>query len=346
MSSATTAAHRPPVRAPLWLVGVVLWGAVALIIAGHVARLGDSAALSTLGVIFTSIVVEALPFILVGAVVSAALATFVSDAAFGRIARLPRALQVPGAAAAGVCFPVCECGSVPVARRLLARGVDPAAGITFMLAAPVLNPIVLASTWIAYGARGDALQMTAARAVLGLTVAVTVGLAVARFGGTLLRGGEDTPALGEHHHDLHDHDADLPSDAGRAASFAAHMTSDFVFMGRFLILGAAASAVIQTVLPQSVLSGIGGAPVVAVLTMMALAIALSLCSEADAFVAVSFTAFPLSAQLAFLVMGPAFDAKLAALYGATFRRRFTMILLAVSIPLTLVGSLALGALIL
>jgi uncharacterized membrane protein YraQ (UPF0718 family) len=110
-------------------------------------------------------------------------------------------------------------------------------------------------------------------------------------------------------------------------------------MGRFLILGAAASAVIQTVLPQSVISGLGGQPILSALAMMGIAFALSLCSEADAFVAVSFSAFPLSSQLAFLVTGPMLDTKLTALYGATFRRDFVPKLLAVTVPLALIGAL-------
>jgi uncharacterized membrane protein YraQ (UPF0718 family) len=328
----------PAVRVPLWLVSAVLWGSVLLLAVAHWAQLGNSAAVGTVGVIFTSIVVEALPFILIGAIVSAAIATFVSDASFARLATLPRALQVPGAAVAGVGFPVCECGSVPVARRLLTRGIDPAAGIAFMLAAPILNPIVLASTWVAYGARGQALEMTAARAGLGLIVAISVGLVVARvLGDELLRpAADDLP---------HGHDHGQPAARGyRARAFVEHMTGDFLFMGKFLVLGAAVSALIQTLLPQSLLSGIGGAEVVAILTMIALAFALSLCSEADAFVAVSFTAFPLSAQLAFLVMGPSLDAKLAALYGATFRRGFMPLLVATALPLTVVGTLIFGAL--
>jgi uncharacterized membrane protein YraQ (UPF0718 family) len=335
VSSTLGTAARPALRVPLWLVSVLLWGSVLLLAVAHAAHLGNSATLGTLGVVFTSIVVEALPFILIGAIVSAAIATFVSDAAFARLARLPRALQVPGAAVAGVGFPVCECGSVPVAKRLLGRGIDPAAGVAFMLAAPILNPIVLASTWVAYGARDRALEMTAARAGLGLVVAVSVGLVVARvMQRDVLRA---VAVEGPSDHTDHDH-------GGRGASaFVEHMTHDFLFMGRFLVLGAAVSALIQTLLPQSLLAGIGGAEVVAILTMIVLAFALSLCSEADAFVAVSFIAFPLSAQLAFLVMGPTLDAKLAVLYGATFRRRFTLLLVATALPLTVVGALLFGA---
>src|SRR3954447_9184433 len=180
-----TSAVRPTARpvapqVPLWLVGAVFWLAVGAVLVARSAGLADIPAVTTLGVIFTSIVIEALPFILLGAIVSAAIAVFVPDTAFARLARLPRALQVPGAALAGVGFPVCECGSVPVARRLLSRGIDPAAGIAFMLAAPILNPIVLASTWVAYDGRGKALEMTLARAGLGLAIAIVAGLVIGR----------------------------------------------------------------------------------------------------------------------------------------------------------------------
>jgi uncharacterized membrane protein YraQ (UPF0718 family) len=116
------------------------------------------------------------------------------------------------------------------------------------------------------------------------------------------------------------------------------LASDFFFMGKFLILGAAASALLQAVLPQSFIAGVGGTPVLSALTMVGIAFALSLCSEADAFVAVSFTAFPLGSQLAFLVAGPMLDTKLAVLYGATFRRDFIVKLVFVVVPVAVAGS--------
>jgi len=333
---------------PLWALTTALAAIAALLAALAAAGAAAGPAFETMGVIFVSIVVEALPFVLIGAVVSAAVATFVSDRVFGDLARLPRALQVPGAAAAGACFPVCECGSVPVARRLLLRGGDRAAAITFMLAAPVLNPIVLGATWIAYSSRGQALEMTASRAALGLAVAVAVGLVVARFSrGGLLRGSEDAGAAGPVEPDPAAEACDHALGAGgaRGGAFVTHLVGDFLFMGRFLVLGAGVAAAIQTLLPQTLLAGIGGAPVVAVLTMVGLAMALSLCSAADSFVAVSFTAFPVSAQLGFLVVGPVIDAKLAFLYGATFRARFMVVLVAVALPVAVGGSLLLGGMI-
>jgi hypothetical protein len=330
-TEARAAPVKAPARVPLAAVAAAFWVAIALILLARAKGLATIPAVTTLGVIFTSIVVEALPFILIGAVVSAAIAVWVPDRAFAGLARLPRALQLPGAAVAGVAFPVCECGSVPVGRRLLARGIDPAAGIAFMLAAPILNPIVLASTWVAYQGRGKALEMTAARAGLGLLIAVAAGWVIAHFAdGPILRS---RPVAAGHDHSHEGHSGQ------RFGAFSRHLAADFFFMGRYLILGAAASALIQTVLPQSAISGLGGEPVLSALVMMGLAFALSLCSEADAFVAVSFTAFPLSSQLAFLVTGPMLDTKLSVLYGATFRRDFVPKLVVVTVPLALVGAL-------
>jgi uncharacterized protein len=307
---------------PLWAVGAAFWTAVALVIAIRSAGVAESETLATFGVIFTSIVVEALPFILLGAAASAAIAVWVPARAFARVSRLPAPLQVPAAAAAGFAMPVCECGSVPVARRLILRGLNPAAGIAFMLAAPILNPIVLASTWVAYGAAGKAVEMTAARAALGLLVAILAGWLIGRGGGSLVRDREE-------HVEEH----------GHAGGFASHLADDFVFMGKFVVLGAAVAALLQTVVPQDALSAVADRPVLGALALMGLAVALSLCSEADAFVAVSFTAFPLGSQLSFLVLGPVVDAKLAVLYGATFRRRFVLQVLAVAVPVALGGAL-------
>src|SRR3954454_21348350 len=244
MAAGGTRPRAQPVapQLPLWAVGAAFWALVGAVLAARSAGVASVPAVTTLGVIFTSIVIEALPFILLGALVSAAIAVFVPDRVFARLALLPRALQVPGAAVAGVAFPVCECGSVPVARRLLLRGWAPAAGVAFMLAAPILNPIVLASTWVAYQGRGKALEMTAGRAGLGLLIAVAVALVV----GSRTPGGLLRPRAGEHHG--HDH-----SGKGVVA-FVEHRPGVLLFMGRYLVLGAGVCAPVQTFVPQKILS--------------------------------------------------------------------------------------------
>lgn len=300
----------------------------ALIVIGRLADVARVAAAQNFVLIFTAIVVEALPFVLIGAVAGAIIEVYVPEGFVSRVGRMRLGAQLPLAVMGGLAFPVCDCGSVPVARRLIARGVHPAAGLAFMFAAPIFNPIVLASTFVAYRGRGFALQMVAGRAALALLVALAAGWAL---------GSEGTEDL------LRPRPDDLEPDGheagGRKQAFVEHLTADFLFMGKFLVVGAALSAAIQTALPQSVVSGVARTPVVGTLALMGIAWIASLCSEADAFVAVSFTQFPLGSQLAFLVFGPVADAKLSMIYSGTFRRRFVPRLLAVVVPVVLAGSL-------
>ena len=281
-------------------------------------------------IVFASLLVEALPFIVLGAAVSALIEVFVPASVFAKLARLPRGLQQPVAGLGGFAFPVCECGSVPVARRLVAKGMAPAAAITFMLAAPILNPVVLAATAIAYRGREILWPMVLGRAGLGLLVAIVAGWVVgAGRGRDILRGG--APRGG-----MHDH-GDVPE--ARWSEYFGHLSGDFTLLARYLVIGAGIAAALQTFVPQQILGSVAETPILNVAALMVLASLLSLCSESDAFVAASFVQFGPSAQLAFLVAGPMIDAKLAVLYGGTFRRGFVLTITAAVFALTLAGAL-------
>jgi uncharacterized membrane protein YraQ (UPF0718 family) len=142
--------------------------------------------------------------------------------------------------------------------------------------------------------------------------------------------------------EAHEHPIALGRPEARWRRFFVHLGNDFLFMGRYLMLGATIAAAIQTFLPTSVLDGLAGQAVVSLLVMMALAAVLSLCSESDAFVAASFVQFGPSAQLAFLVFGPMVDLKLLALYGGTFRRGFVRAVVLGVGAATFVGTLWIG----
>jgi uncharacterized protein len=279
-------------------------------------------------IVFSSLLVEALPFILLGALASAAIEVFVPSSAFAQIARLPRPLQLPAAAMAGIAFPVCECGSVPVARRLVSKGLAPSAAVTFMLAAPILNPVVVASTFVAYRGRDALWTMVLGRMGLGFIVAVAVGWVV----GTVRKEDLLRPRPGED-------DRDTDEDEPRWNRFFGHLSGDFVFMARFLVMGAAIAAAVQTFVPQSVIGRVAGTPVVDLVAMMALAFLLSLCSESDAFVAASFVQFGPAAQLAFLVFGPMVDMKLGALYMGTYSKGFLRTVILTVGAVTLAGTM-------
>jgi uncharacterized membrane protein YraQ (UPF0718 family) len=281
----------------------------------------------TFALIMTSITMEALPFVLVGAVASSLLGRMLTPRIVTRIGRLPLALQIPVSALSGAGVPLCECASVPVAKRLIQRGIHPAAAVSFMLAAPVLNPIVLFTTALAYSGQGMALKMVAARAFVGLATAIVVALGVARgdSGHSFLRASQ---------HDDHDHGHD-----GRTGMID-HIVRDFTLMGKLIVVGASLAALFQVVVPERLADSFLGIPMLASLLMMLLAFALSLCSEGDAFVAASFTNVPYSAQLAFLTFGPIADFKLALLYGGTFRRDVAWKILVIGAEMVLLGSFA------
>jgi uncharacterized protein len=310
----------------LLVTAMLLVGLAIALRSGHPERV---AWIQNFFVVFGAILLEAIPFVLIGAVASAMIEVFVPAEAFAKIGRLPTALQLPCAAVAGMTFPICECGSVPVARRLLRRGLAPGAAVTFMLAAPILNPVVIASTIVAYHGRPDFWVVVLGRFALGFVVAIAVGWVIgARRPEEVLRKGTTDPD-----------DDDHPAGESRWSTFAGHIAGDFVFMGRFLVVGVAVAAVIQTVLPQTLVAKVAGLPVLSVVVMMALAFVLSLCSESDAFVAASFTQFGPAAQLAFLVTGPMIDIKLSALYAGTYSKGFLRAVLVTASVIILAGTL-------
>jgi hypothetical protein len=285
----------------------------------------------TFFIIFGSLLVQALPFVLIGAFASALIEVFVPIGALERLADLPRPLQLPAAALAGVAMPICECGSVPVARRLATKGLLPSAAVTFMLAAPVVNPVVIASTFVAYRGREAMWTMVAGRFLLGMLVAVVVGWTV----GAVSKDGLLKPNPEEDRVHL----VELGRPEPRWRRFFLHMGNDFLFMGRYLVLGATFAALVQTFLPASWIAEVAALPVISIVAMMLLASLLSLCSESDAFIAASFVQFGPSPQLAFLVFGPMVDLKLGALYAGTFRRGFLRTVVVAAFATTLVATL-------
>lgn len=270
------------------------------------AGLFDHPRLQTWATVFVSITVQALPFLVLGVLVSGAIAAWVSPAVLTRLLPERQAVAVPVAGLAGVALPGCECGSVPVAGRLVERGVPTAAAVTFLLAAPAINPVVLVATLVAFPGRPE---MAAARFVASLLTAVIVGWAWIRVG-----RGDAVPTPTRHEH----------GDAGSFTVFRTTAVHDLLHAGGYLVLGAATAATLQVLVGRDVLDGIAGSGFGAVLALGLLAVVLSICSEADAFVAAGLQQFSLTSRLAFLVVGPMVDLKLIALQVAFFGRRFTV----------------------
>ena len=301
----------------------------------------DQSTLQIFATIVTSIVVEAAPFLLLGSLLSSLLAVFVGDEILTRIGQRPLGVQIGIGLAAGLLLPTCECGIVPVTRRLLRKGVPAGAAIPFMLAAPVVNPVSLASTWFAF--QGDA-RMVLWRAALVMVPAAVLGWGLAKYRGLeLLRPSLDlAPAPAQGCGCGHDHHGHKASPGARLLDVLRLTAREFLDMGRFLLVGACAAGVFKAFLPQEVLGLVSGNLYLAVPSMMLLAVLISICSEADAFVAASLSMFPRPALLAFLALGPLLDLKLLPAYFTVFKRRVALAVALVPAVIIYVLTMSLG----
>ncbi|MGW4500631.1 permease [Micromonospora sp. NPDC004336] len=315
-----------------WRIGSVevLAGLLVLLVAFRdpLARALSTPRLQTWTTVFVSVLVQAVPFLVFGVVLSAVIAVFVPRSFWARA--LPRhpALAVPVASAAGVVLPGCECGSVPIAGSLIRRGVTPAAALAFLLAAPAINPIVLTATAVAFP--GDP-EMVLGRAVASLVVAMVMGWLWLRLGRAEWIRLPRRPEL---------------DDASRGRAFWAAVRHDVTHAGGFLVIGAAAAATINVVVPERWLQTLADDPVLSVLALAGLAVLLSLCSEADAFVAASLSQFSLTSRLVFLVVGPMVDLKLIAMQAGVFGRRFALRFAPATLAVAVTVAAATGAVLL
>lgn len=308
-------------------------GAVVAIVAS--LRIGDVQSVGWLNnflLVGLGLLIEAVPFLLLGSAVAAAIEVYVPARWFLRFARVPRGVQLVASSFGGFVFPVCECGSVPVARRLMSNGLAPSAALAFMLAAPVVNPVVILSTWFAFRGQPHETFMVLGRIVLGLVVAMLVGAILSRrFEQVILAGGVEaatnTETAGAWDPGASERRAGQTEPRPRPARYLEHVGTEFVSMLSFMLIGASIAAALQTFIPQDAVGAVSAIAVLAIPGMMLFAYLLSLCSESDAILIASFTQFSPVAQLAFLVFGPMLDLKLSALYVGAFGVRMARALM-------------------
>lgn len=337
-------AATPPLAAPSARSRPLRWlltlGLIALVLASIFSDTLTTGAgwpflaqrVQTFATIFLGIFIEAVPFLLAGSLVSGLIAVFVDHSLLARY--LPKQ-ALPAAfsgAALGLFFPVCECGVVPVTRRLYEKGLPASIGVAFLLAAPVVNPVVMISTYTAFG-WGPVFW---GRIAFSFAVATIVGLIfhVAKPAEVLL------PRVSDAHHAAccevpHASDEKRPlGDRIRAALNTAG--DDFLDVVRYLIIGSILAAAMQTLVPQTALLAIGQGSVLSVIAMQALAFVLSVCSTVDAFLALAFSSsFTTGAILSFLVFGPMVDIKSSLMFLGVFQRRIVLYLILLPLLLTM-----------
>lgn len=290
------------------------------------------ARLPNLITIFLGIFLEAGPFLLFGVLVSSALDVLVTTERLSGIFPRNGVLGLVSGVALGAAAPLCECGTVPIARGSISKGLPLPAAIGFLLAAPVINPITVAATYTAF--QGD-LSVLVFRIVLGITIALAVG---ALF---LLWPRDESPLRAcpvntdhDHHH-VHG--------GSKIVAVLEHAAGELPSLVIYLVAAALVASLLQVFLPRTQLVSLGAGPLLSVVIMMAIAVVLSTCSSVDAFVALAFsTTFAPGAILAFLLVSPVLNLKSGALVAGLFRPRVTISLLSTASLTVAVAALAIN----
>ncbi|MBE2182629.1 MAG: permease [Anaerolineae bacterium] len=294
---------------------------------------------------FLGIFLEAAPFLLLGALASGLIDSFVRPDDIARLMPRNPAIATVVGAFMGFIFPVCECGVVPVVRRLYTKGLPISVGVTFLLAAPVINPVVLVSTYVAYGFG----PVLIGRFVITIVVAIIIGLifAVAARPRDVLRAstlamipppvvaGGSPEASASDIIPIYTRAPRKPLGVGLRDAMGT-AADDFFDMGRYLIIGSMLAAAMQTFIPQEAMATLGSGPVTSVLVMQALAFLLSVCSTVDAFLSLAFVnTFTPGSIMAFLTFGPMVDIKSMLMFAGVFKPRVVAYLIILPFLLTL-----------
>ncbi|MDT8862189.1 permease [Alkalihalobacillus sp. MEB130] len=274
--------------------------------------------LLTFNMIFLSILIEAIPFVLIGVFIAGMIQIFVTEEHLKKLIPKNPFLAVLTSCLLGALFPACECGIVPIVRRLIAKGVPLFAGVGFLLTGPLINPIVVFSTYMAFG---EDLRMALLRMGLGLGIAIIITAFIL----VLFQTNQLKRTKGETNEQVSTQKQPIGS---RLKAMLEHAIDEFFDMGKFLIMGAMLAAFVQTYIATKSILGLGEGILASTLVMMGLAYLLSLCSEADAFIAASFRhLFPQTSLLGFLIYGPMLDLKNTIMMMAVFKIRFVLVLM-------------------
>ena len=289
---------------------------------------------------FLSILFEGIPFLLLGSLLSGMVDAFVPAKMMTRFLPKSSGVAIILSGLLGAIFPMCECGSVMVVRRLIKKGLPVACATTYMLAAPIVNPVVALSTFAAFRGQSPWVMMSL-RLSLGFVISVGIGFIVRQIPTEKLlqksildslpgrrRTAFRMSAPSSSGEDLMDGTEALPVNFGRRLLGAARSAaSDFLDVAFLLVIGAAIASVFNTAVDQTRILPLATSPLLSTVSLMSLAFVLALCSTSDAFIAASLVTFPFVAKLAFLVFGAMFDIKLYFLYGLVYKRRFVIGLL-------------------
>jgi len=273
--------------------------------------------------VFISILIQGFPFILIGSFVSAIIQICISRDRFIKLFPKNIFLSCIVAALAGLLFPICDCGTIPVARGLMKRKVPIAAGVTFMLAAPIVNPISIVATIYAFQGMKSVVIY---RVIAGIIIAISVGLIMqfcTRKDEDILNSSEE---IGECECGFcNDNYEENTSKLKKVRAVFVHAGDEFFNIGKFMIIGTFLSSIFQTTVSLNNSMYIPNDDRSSLLIMIGLAFLLSVCSTSDAFIAKGFLKqFSINSVMGFLVVGPMLDVKNTIMLFGSFKKKFVL----------------------
>lgn len=290
--------------------------------------------LNKFSIVFSSIVIEALPFILIGAVLASFMQVYISNNIFNKIISKNKLLGSIQAGIIGVFLPVCECATVPITKGLLNKKVPLNVAITYMLAAPIVNPLVILSTYYAFDGN---IKIVLLRVGVGFFIAVIAGLLM------LCLSGENNIFIDNGEGELQGKClcgcSEIDDNSSKPIRLLKHTSLEFYEIGKYFIVGATLASIFQTFVPRDIIFYFENSAVLSIIILMAFSFLISLCSEADAFVASTFmNRFSLGSITGFLIIGPMIDLKNTIMLFSIFKKSFVIKLLFVVFSLCFIAS--------
>lgn len=289
-------------------------------------------------------ILEAIPFVLLWVIASSLLHVYMSPDRLAKYFPKNKFLGLLWWITLGLLFPVCECGNIPVARRLIAKKITPSVAITFLLSAPVFNPLTLYVTYIAFQ---NNIEMLYLRVALTLFIAVFTGyvfsfvwsqdeILQASFSQSIQREREEILTTSFSPMSQKKNGAPL----GKFVYFIDTLMNEFLAMMSLLAFWALISSFVQVLIPRSVITSLGRGPISSIFAMMTLAFTISICSNVDAFFALSYANhFTFASILAFLVFGPMIDIKTLFMMKSIFKTKIVLYLTLLTFGLTFLFTL-------
>lgn len=284
--------------------------------------------LKNIAIIFTSIFFESFPFLLLGALISSVIETFISNEQMARLIPKNKILGSLAGVFLGFFLPACDCAVIPVAKRLIKKEVPLNVAISFMLASPIINPVVLLSTYNAFYRTNPKIFWL--RLIFGIFIALLIGLIIGIIFNkkivikNALLEEDDECSCGHSHHD-HKHKHSFKENI---ISIAHHTAIDLFEVVKYLMFGALLASLVQALLPRSILTLFNSNYILSIITLMCFAYLVSLCSTSDSFVGKSLLpVFNEPAIMAYLLLGPMIDIKNTIVLLGNYKQKFVYTLI-------------------